>query len=130
GKVAQGVAGRRAIPDDNDHRRVFDTENDEMRDLGPSRITQPMLAAYITGIVRAAVSEAIGRIGPDHWVGSVTTDGFLSTVALDAIDQTGPVANAFAALRRTITPEKSAIWEVKHTEERVVVFKTRGCVSY
>jgi hypothetical protein len=89
GKIAQGVAGRRAIPDDDDHRRVFDTENDAMRDLGPSRISQPMLAAYITGIVRAAVSEAIGRIGSDHWVGSVTTDGFLSTVAPHVIDQTG-----------------------------------------
>ena len=76
GKIAQGVAGRRAIPDDDDHRRVFDTENDAMRDLGPSRISQPMLAAYITGIVRAAVSEAIGHIGPDHWVGSVTTEAF------------------------------------------------------
>jgi hypothetical protein len=126
GKIAQGVAGRRAIPDDDDHRRVFDTENDAMRDLGPSRISQPMLAAYITGIVRAAVSEALGQIGSDHWVGSVTTDGFLSTVAPHAIEQTGPVANALAAVRRSITPEKSAIWEVKHTEERVLVLKTRG----
>jgi hypothetical protein len=87
-----------------------------------------MLAAYITGIVRAAVSEAIGAIEPDHWV-SVTTDGFLSTVALHAIDQTGPVATTLAVLRRIITPENPVIWEVKHTEERVLVLKTRGCVS-
>jgi hypothetical protein len=92
-------------------------------------ISQPMLAAYITGIVRAAVSEALGQIGSDHWVGSVTTDGFLSTVAPHAIEQTGPVASALAAVRRSITPEKRAIWEVKHTEERVLVLKTRGCVS-
>jgi hypothetical protein len=130
GKIAQGVAGRRAIPDDDDHRRVFDTENDAMRDLGPSRISQPMLAAYITGVVRAAVSEAIGRIESDHWVGSVTTDGFLSTIPPDAIDQTGPVANVLEAVRRSITPEKPVIWEVKHTDERgVLVLKTRGCVS-
>ena len=129
GKIAQGVAGRRAIPDDDDHRRVFDTEYDAMRDLGPSRISQPMLAAYITGIVRAAVSEGICRIGSDHWVGSVTTDGFLSTVAPDVLDQTGPVAKALAAVRRSITPEKLDIWEVKHTDERLLVLKTRGCVS-
>ena len=88
-----------------------------------------MLAAYITGIVRAAVSEGICRIGPDDGVGSVTTDGFLSTVAPHVIDQTGPVASALVEVRRSIAPEKLAIWEVKHTAERVLVLKTRGAVS-
>jgi hypothetical protein len=49
GKIAQAVASQRSIPDDIDNRRVFDVETDTMRELGPSRISQPMLAAFITG---------------------------------------------------------------------------------
>ena len=85
GKIAQAVASRRSIPDDVDSRRVFDVETDTMRELGPSRSLQPMLAAFITGAVRAVVCEALARIHTDHSIGSVTTDGFLSTAALETI---------------------------------------------
>ena len=44
-----------------------------------------MLAAFITGAVRAMVCEALARIHTDHWIGSVTTDGFLSTAAVETI---------------------------------------------
>jgi hypothetical protein len=86
GKIAQAIASQRSIPDDVDVRRVFDAETGTMRELGPSKISQPMLAAFITGAVRAVVSEALARIHTDHWIGSVTTDGFLSTLALETID--------------------------------------------
>jgi len=96
GKIAQAVASQRSIPDDVDSRRVFDVETDTMRELGPSRISQPMLAAFITGAVRAVVCEALARIHTDHWIGSVTTDGFLSTAAVETIDQSGPIARSFS----------------------------------
>src|SRR5215510_4855776 len=31
----------------------------------------------------------------DHWIGSVTTDGFLSTAAMETLDQSGPIARSF-----------------------------------
>jgi hypothetical protein len=96
GKIAQAVASQRSIPDDVESRRVFDVETDTMRELGPSRISQPMLAAFITGAVRAVVCEALARIHTDHWIGSVTTDGFLSTAAVETIDQGGPIARSFS----------------------------------
>src|SRR5262245_42872506 len=129
GKIAQAVASQRSIPDDVDSRRVFDVETDTMRELGPSRISQPMLAAFITCAVRAAVCEALARIHTDHWIGSVTTDGFLSTVAVEIIDQSGPIARSFSEARIRICPDDPKLWELKHREDRVFVLKTRGAVS-
>ena len=129
GKIAQAVASRRSIPDDVDSRRVFDVETDTMRELGPSRISQPMLAAFITGAVRAVVCEALARIHTDHWIGSVTTDGFLSTAALETIDQSGPIARSLSEARMRISPEDPKLWELKHREDQVFVIKTRGAVS-
>jgi hypothetical protein len=108
---------------------VFDVETDTMRELGPSRISQPMLAAFITGAVRAAVSETLARIHTDHWIGSVTTDGFLSTAAVETIDQSGPMARSFSEARIRISPEDPKLWELKHREDQVFVLKTRGAVS-
>jgi DNA polymerase type B, organellar and viral len=129
GKIAQAVAGQRSIPDDVDSRRVFDVETDMMIELGPSRISQPMLAAFITGAVRAMVCEALARIHTDHWIGSVTTDGFLSTAAVETIDQSGPIARSFSEARIRISPDDPKLWELKHHEDQVFVIKTRGAIS-
>ena len=129
GKVAQGVAGLKTIADDIHPRRVFNSRSEKMQDLGESGITQPMMASYTTGLVRAAVSEALAAMGPDEWLGTVTTDGFLTTVPVERVDQTGAVARAFVAARARITPQSPAIWEEKHREKSVFVIKTRGTVS-
>jgi hypothetical protein len=129
GKIAQAVAAQRSIPDDVDIRRVFDVETETMCELGPSRISQPMLAAFITGAVRAMVCEALARIHTDHWIGSVTTDGFLSTAAVETIDQSGPIARSFSEARRRVSPDEPKLWELKHSEGQVFVLKTRGAVS-
>src|SRR5829696_6128886 len=68
-------------------------------------------------------------MGPEEWLGTVTTDGFLTTVPVDRVDQTGAVARTFVAARARITPQSPAIWEEKHREKSVFVFKTRGTVS-
>jgi hypothetical protein len=108
---------------------VFDVELGTMRELGPSRISQPMLAAFITGTVRAVVCEVLARIHGDHWIGSVTTDGLLSTAGLETIDQSGPLARSFSEARARISLEDPKLWELKHREDRVFVLKTRGAVS-
>src|SRR5262245_44417104 len=97
--------------------------------LGPSAITNAMMAAYCTGLVRALLLETIGRLRPGTWVGTATTDGFLSTCGLGDIDQTGPVAMAFTVARGRITPGDAAIWEVKHLIPRALVIKTRGAYT-
>jgi hypothetical protein len=127
GKFAQAVASMRVIKDDVVYQKTFDTKwGGETDDLGPSRITQPMIAAFVTSVVRAVLNEAVSRLPRSAWLGTATTDGALFTGAPNDLDESGPVATAFKAERARITPENPAIWEIKHTIPRVIVTKTRG----
>ena len=126
GKIAQGVAGTRIVKDDIDQQKVFNTLFGISDNLGPSAITNATMAAYCTGLVRALLLETIGRLPGETWVGTATTDGFLSTCTMEDIDQSGPVAAAFKAARERITPDDDTIWEVKHVVPGAVVTKTRG----
>jgi len=126
GKIAQSVAGMRVIKDDVERRSVFNTMFGESDQLGPSGITNAFMATYCTGLVRALLLEAISRLPQGTWVGTATTDGFLSSCGLEGIDQSGPVAMAFAAARERITPGDRTIWETKHLIPRALVTKTRG----
>jgi len=87
-----------------------------------------MLASYVTGLVRAALSEAVATL-PDHAiVATATTDGFLSSVPVEHIDVSGPVATAFAKTRTRIDGDPT-IWETKHVIGRALVTKTRGTIT-
>jgi hypothetical protein len=129
GKFAQAVASMRIIKDDVVLRRTFDTEWGETGFLGPSAITQPMFAAYCTGLVRAALGEALARLPPSAWAASATTDGFLFAGSRKDVDETGPVAQAFVRARCRITPSNPDISEMKHRVPRVLLVKTRGCYT-
>ena len=127
GKLAQSVAGMRIIPDDVERRRVFNTMFGVSDQIGPSGITNAPMAAYCTGLVRALLLETLTRLPRGTWVGTATTDGFLSTCKLDDIDQTGPVATAFRAARGRITAgADTTLWEMKHAIPGALVTKTRG----
>ena len=78
GKIAQSVASMRIIKDDIERRRVFNAMFGVSDQLGPSGITNAMMAAYCTGLVRALLLETITRLPGGTWVGTATTDGFLS----------------------------------------------------
>jgi hypothetical protein len=133
GKTAQSVELFRTLSDGGvtaqKGKRVFDSRSESMKTLPPSRITNPMLAATITGLVRAALSEALARLPADAVVMTATTDGILSSVPISEMDATGPLAQAFKAARERITPGHDAIWEEKHRVDRVIVTKTRGTIS-
>jgi hypothetical protein len=133
GKIAQAVNIFRTVTDAGIYgqrgKRVFSPRTGQMEELPPSGITCPMLAAYTTGAVRALISEALARLLGAAFVGSVTTDGFLSSVPLRSIDTTGPVATAFRVARARITPGNAAIWEEKHQVGRVLFIKTRGVIT-
>ena len=126
GKVAQAVASTRIIKDDVEQRHVFNTQFGVTDQMGPSAITNAMMAAYCTGLVRGLLTETLTRLPAGMWVGTATTDGMLIAGRLKDIDQSGPVAMAFRAARGRITPSDNAIWEVKHRIPRALVTKTRG----
>lgn len=128
GKIAQGVETMKARSDKNHGRRVFNTEFGEMTTLPPSAITQPILAAFTTGLVRATLSEIISRLPEHRTVYSATTDGFLTDSTMDEIDLSGPAAKVFSKLRNLVSDSPSVI-EEKHHVAQVIVTKTRGTIT-
>src|SRR4051812_2656910 len=133
GKTAQAVELSRTIHDGGvaaqRGKRVFDSRTEAMTTLPPSRITNPMLAATITGLVRAVLSDALARLPASAVVLTAATDGILSSVPVEAMNTTGPLACAFRRARERIAPGRDAIWEEKHRAARVIVTKTRGTIS-
>ena len=93
GKLGQGIKGTTS----------YNTRNDRRIEIEPSPITNPYLAAHVTGLIRALVSELIGSV-PHRWtVVSVTTDGFITNAPLADIGMDGPVATYLAGVRSSLT---------------------------
>ena len=126
GQAAQAVARHKSEPR---AKRVFDTRQGEMMNLPENKITQPVVAALTTGLIRAAVSDNLARLPPHVIVFTATTDGFLSgaTEAEVRAVASGPVATYFASLRAMVDPKGDAsILEMKHSADALLVCKTRG----
>jgi hypothetical protein len=66
-------------------KRVFDTRAQSMKTLPSSKITNSMMAAFTTSIVRAMISEALARLPADAVLATATTDGFLSSVHVEKL---------------------------------------------
>ena len=129
GKTAQAVGNMKTV---SENQRIFDTRDGASKPLPPSKITSPLIAAYTSGLPRAALSEILGNL-PDHVrVLSATTDGWLSDCTLAEAKEaaSGPVARYFAAWAGRIDPNGSTeILEVKHRAAAVIVAKTRHAVT-
>ena len=70
GQIARGISGRKR----------FDWEEGESVELGPSTITSPLLASYITASIRICLAELVrsARKKDEESVGVWTTDGLLT----------------------------------------------------
>ncbi|MGF7174354.1 DNA polymerase [Azospirillum doebereinerae] len=127
GKIAQGVRPR----------TVFDARSGAMKSLSPSALTNPILAAYITGLPRATIAEMLNSIPRDHKVVSVSTDGFLTSADLGDISLDGPASRETAAARlriaaaldRNVTDIRREVLEVKRRASEVVSFRNRGIAT-
>ena len=123
GKIAQAVVDK----------RTWDAYSGDMEILGPSAITNPVTAAMITSIVRATLLAAMNQAYEKGYrVYSVTTDGFITNMPLEelsSLDLYGLKA-ALSSSRRFLTDDKDeSIWSIKHAQDDLVNFSTRGNVS-
>jgi len=117
GKLAQGLR----------EKRVFNVSDTSMKPLEPSPITNPYLAAFVTGYVRAILAEIMNAL-PNHvLVFSCTTDGFLSTATLDEIDAAcaGTLASTYRQTRIKIA-NSDQIVEAKHQTGQLLGWRARG----
>ena len=123
GKVAQGVSPK----------ATYDAFRGCMEDLEGSAITSPYHAAMITSLVRALLAAAMDELHErGREVYSVTTDGFITDATpdeLEALDLYG-LARYFHQARIALTDGKDpSIWAIKHAQDDLVNFTTRGNVS-
>ena len=91
-------------------------------------ISNPFLAAHVTGLIRATVGEMIASIPAAKSVVSVTTDGFVTNADLHEIEATGPVCSHLSAARQALTGD-SAILEPKFDMAGLLPWRTRGIVT-
>ena len=105
---------------------------DAMEDLGCSAITNPVSAMMITSIVQVELIAAQNQI---HELGymscSATTDGFISNcpeATLKSLDLYG-LRRFMEASRIFLTDGNPELWEMKHRQDDLVNFTTRGNIS-
>ena len=105
---------------------------DLMEDLGCSAITNPVSAMMITSVVQIELIAAQNQI---HELGymscSVTTDGFISNCPEDILKKLDlyGLRKFMEAARIFLTDGDPELWEVKHHQDDLVNFTTRGNVS-
>lgn len=123
GKVAQNVIDK----------STWSAYKNEMEQLGCSAITNPVAAMMITSIVQVELIAAQNQIyGLGYMSCSVTTDGFISNCPEDilkCLDLYG-LRSYMGVARLYLTDGRDAeIWEIKHAQDDLINFTTRGNVS-
>ncbi len=105
---------------------------DLMEDFGCSAITNPVSAMMITSIVQVELIAAQNQIQElGYMICSVTTDGFISNCPehiLKSLDLYG-LRKFIEASRMFLTDGDPELWEVKHHQDDLINFTTRGNVS-
>ncbi|WP_170765312.1 DNA polymerase [Ruegeria lacuscaerulensis] len=117
GKTAQGLR----------ERRIYDLRDAETKPLKPSKITNPVYAAFITAFCRGVLSEIMNALPRDVQIFSVTTDGFLTTATDEQMREAakGTLGRKYLNSRIGLAAQWS-IYEVKHIIRQPVGWRTRG----
>lgn len=122
GKIAQNVV----------EKQTWTAFRDVMDSLGCSAITNPFSAMMITSIVQCELLAAQNQI---HDLGfmtcSVTTDGFISDCPFDVLKQIDLYGfrQFMTQARLFLTGDDPELWEIKHHQNDLINFTTRGNVS-
>ncbi|WP_240482159.1 DNA polymerase [Ruegeria marisrubri] len=117
GKTAQGLR----------ERRIYDLRDAETKRLEPSKITNPVYAAFITAFCRGVLSEIMNALPQDVQIFSVTTDGFLTTATDEQMKKAakGTLGRRYLDSRIKLAAQWG-IYEVKHIIRQPVGWRTRG----
>ena len=106
---------------------------DAMENLGCSAITNPVSAMMITSIVQVELIAAQNQINELGYIScSVTTDGFISNIpekTLCSLSLYGLRKRMESARLFLTDNEDPEIWEIKHAQDDLINFTTRGNVS-
>ena len=115
GKTGQGVKGKSA----------FDTRDMRSIKVPESRVTNAAMAAYVTGFIRAVMSEIVCKIPNERTIVNCVTDGILTNAREDEIDLSGELCQRFQSL----VGEGGKMIEIKHEVKQALSIKTRGVAT-
>jgi hypothetical protein len=118
GKLGQGIKGT----------RVYDTRTGRRSTIGPCKITNAFLAGYVSGLIRALISEFLAGIPPHRAVVSVTTDAIITNAEIGEIDTSGPVATLLSNIRQDLTSDPTLL-ETKFAARQLLPWRTRGVAT-
>lgn len=118
GKLAQNVAAKKSR----------DVRYDKTVELGPSSITSPAHASYITALPRVllcAVMEQLTKSGYKCY--SVTTDGFITDAPLEELNSCDGygLVELFSESRKYLVDDPK-VWERKHKQNYLLNITTRA----
>ncbi len=123
GKISQNVI----------EKNRWSAGTEEMESIGESSITNPVAAAYITSMVRAIILAASNEAHINEFMTcSATTDGMITNVPPDELEDFDlyGLADMVRQARLYLTDNTDAsIWDIKHVQDDLVNFTTRGNVS-
>lgn len=111
----------------------WDNYKKSMEDIGCSKITNPVIACFTTALVRSVLIATITQVKECGYTSySVTTDGFISDVPRDILENLDLFGfkKILEDTRLYLTDGKDkTIWEIKHMQDDLLNFSTRGNVS-
>jgi len=125
GKTCQGIKGKKA----------YNPQTDKHDEIGPSEVTNVFIASYVTGLIRALLSELIAGIPPQYPIISATTDSIITNCPMEEIPLDGPVAQHLTRVRRRLARlDLSArtttdLLEVKSRTAQLLPWRTRGITT-
>jgi hypothetical protein len=125
GKTVQGVRGKKA----------YNTKTDAHEPIGKSKITNIFIGAYVTGLVRALLSELIAGVPRHYIIVSATTDSIITNCPQDEIPMNGPVARFMGRVRQRLAEldtsgrTKPDLLDVKSHTARLLSWRTRGIAT-
>jgi hypothetical protein len=117
GLICQGLGGK----------RKFDTKTNDMTTLNAGLLSNPILAANITGFIRSVITETLNNINElGGSVISVTTDGFITDVAdleeklLKINPEKTLFFRSYRLMRKALSDSPTA-FELKNTEDKGIL---------
>jgi hypothetical protein len=115
GKTGQGVKEKTA----------FDTREMRSSKVPESGVTNAAMVAYVTGFIRAVMSEIVCGIPKHRLIVNCITDGILTNAREDEIDLSGELCQRFQSLM----DDGTKMLEVKHEVKQALSIKTRGVAT-
>lgn len=111
----------------------WDNYKKSMEDIGCSKITNPVTACFTTALVRSVLIATLTQVYEKGYTSySVTTDGFISDIPREVLESLDLFSfkQLLESSRLYLTDGKDAsFWEIKHVQDDLLNFSTRGNVS-